>query len=94
MASRNAVSRQARGSVSRLPLCDLVALARNQECQEALLGARKTGHVGVLGDIGTVSLVAVVRDVEADFVQLRRPDQYLFGQRRRQLPFCVGTLNQ
>ena len=52
----------------------------DQKCQKALFGTRKPGHVGMLGHVGAVALESIVRDIESDFVQPRRPVQHLLGQ--------------
>ena len=47
---------------------DAVALARDKESQEALLGARKARHIGIGRDVGAVSLVTVVGNIQPDLM--------------------------
>ena len=58
----------------------------------ALLGAWKTGHVSVLGDISAMPLIAIVRNIEADLVQARSPPQNFCVQRIIEVPRFT-TLN-
>ena len=61
-----------------------MALPADERGKQALFGARESRHVGVFRDVGTVPLVAVMRNIEADLVQASRPDQPLFGEFRRE----------
>ena len=70
------------------------ALAADQECKQPLLGARESGHVRMLGDVGTVALVAVVRYVETDFMQRGGPCQHLRGPRRVLEPAFPNLIDQ
>ena len=54
-----------------------MTLAADQHREETLLCARKTRHVGVLGDVRAMPLVTVMRNIEADLVQSRRPVEHL-----------------
>ena len=59
---------------------DTMPLATDQDGQKALLGLRESGHVGIFGDVGTVSLVAVMRNIQPDLVQACRPVEHQSGQ--------------
>ena len=47
---------------------------RGEQC---LLVLREAGHVGILDDVSTVTVVAGVRNFETDLVQARRPREVL-----------------
>ena len=51
----------------------ITALAERQQRHNALLFARKTGHVGLADDVGGMLVVAGVGDVYAYFVQKPSP---------------------
>ena len=65
------------GGGQRLPLLEreLAAVGAYQEGQQALLGAREAGQVGVLQQVGAVAMELAVGDGQANLVQPRRPAQ-------------------
>ena len=69
-------------------------MAAHQRGKQQLLFARKAGHVGVLEEIRAVTVVLGMGDVEARFVQPRRPAQYRLGQRVFQAPFGLDLFQE
>ena len=69
---------------------ELAPMRADQAREQPLLLAREARHVGVLEQVGAVAVVAVVRDVEPDLVQPRRPVQRQLGERILEPPRARG----
>ena len=72
----------------------LAAVTADQRRQQQLLLAREARHVGILEQVGAVAVVFGVRDIEAGFVQTRRPAQHRLRQRIFQSPLGFNLFEQ
>ena len=67
-----------------------MALPADQRCKQALFGPRESRHVRMLGDVRTVALVTLVRDIESDFVKTCSPVQYIAGDPAGKSPLILA----